>query len=69
MKRLTMILEGWWLFITSDKRTEALAKMRKATCDTCPQKTRINTCALCGCYLPAKRRVPEAECPAGNWIE
>lgn len=69
MKRLEMILEGWWLWFTSDSQTEALSKERKAICDKCPQKTRINTCALCGCYLPAKRRVAEAECPAGNWNE
>jgi hypothetical protein len=67
MTKISHILEGWWLWLTADKKTEALAQQRKVKCDGCIRKTKVNTCEICGCYLPAKRRVLEASCPIDEW--
>ena len=44
-----------------------LRKDRKPICDKCIHKSNINTCNLCGCFLPAKQRVEDEECPMGEW--
>jgi hypothetical protein len=68
MKKLKNILHGWWLFITSDKATNKMAAERGEVCHTCPFRIRgIDTCSECGCFLPAKRRVKDEDCPHNFW--
>lgn len=43
------------------------AERRASICDKCPFKKRLNRCDLCGCYLPAKVRFVQSECPDNRW--
>lgn len=68
IKKVKFILLGWWLHITSDKKTQTMSDIRSKVCDHCQFKDKkLNTCTDCGCFLPAKTRVKEAECPKGFW--
>jgi hypothetical protein len=41
---------------------------RLATCFTCEARNaKLNTCTVCGCYLPAKTRLEKSECPMDMW--
>jgi len=42
---------------------------RLAVCNECEHKTKISTCALCGCQLHMKAAVKTFRCPAGKWLE
>jgi len=67
------IIKGAKNNIIRTKAIEDIAAARLAICDTCTNKSTdcaamISTCcALCGCSLAWKTRVPEEACPAGNW--
>jgi hypothetical protein len=67
------ILTGVRNTLLKRKAIEELANDRLNICSTCPDQTKdcapmISTCcALCGCSLAWKTRVPEQGCPAGKW--
>jgi hypothetical protein len=67
------IIKGAKNNIIRTKAIEELANDRLNICSTCPDQTKdcapmISTCcALCGCSLAWKTRVPEQGCPAGKW--
>ena len=42
-------------------------KERMAICTSCEHLTKIKTCKLCGCFMPAKATIPFAACTAGKW--
>lgn len=66
MRQLRSIIEGWW-FMLRGKNNE-LSKTRSAICSPCQHKDkRLNSCKECGCFLPAKTRVDDAQCPFGYW--
>jgi len=68
IQKIKHIFLGWWLFVTSDKKTKGLSEIRSKVCDQCFFKDKaLNTCKECGCFLPAKTRVKTAECPKGFW--
>ena len=68
MKLVKHIIEGWWLYITQSKEAAKLVKARKPICDGCEFKNkRLNVCNDCGCFLPAKQRVSDANCPQHKW--
>ena len=48
------------------KPNETVAK-RIATCRSCPELSKINTCAQCGCFMPVKVRFKWMKCPLGKW--
>ena len=47
----------------------AALAIRVARCVSCPHRLPgpPERCALCGCGLRAKRRLPEGRCPEGRW--
>lgn len=47
-------------------RSGIVAK-RIALCKKCPNLNRFMFCRVCGCYMPAKVRIPSAECPILQW--
>lgn len=68
MKTLLAIIEGWWYYLTSNRDARARSKPRTEICSTCNLKDkRLNLCKDCGCFLPAKTRVEDAQCPIGKW--
>jgi hypothetical protein len=68
MSRIMAIIEGWWYYVTSNKEANVRSKPRTAICKTCDYKNKkLNACNECGCFLPAKTRVEDAQCPFGYW--
>lgn len=46
------------------------ANVRYAICQQCPLKQFDETnftCKSCGCFMPAKTKLANAECPEGIW--
>ena len=39
---------------------------RMRICTTCPHY-KAPRCELCGCFMIAKTKIPQARCPAGKW--
>jgi len=42
------------------------ADFRMKICNTCPHYN-APRCKLCGCFMIAKTKIPQAKCPAGKW--
>lgn len=40
---------------------------RLKICSTCPQKTTLNRCRACGCFLGLKTSLKTEKCPIGKW--
>lgn len=50
------------------KLPKTIAAKRMAICNECPALIQLTrTCRKCGCYMPAKTILAEAECPIGKW--
>jgi len=68
MKFIKHIIHGWWLYLTQSKEAAKLVEIRKPICDECEFKNKVlNVCKDCGCFLPAKQRVDDANCPQNKW--
>jgi len=69
MSQLTEIYEGWKNLTFPNPGVEIEAKRRIAICveNKCGKFRRNRTCALCGCYMPAKVRSPESHCYIKKW--
>jgi hypothetical protein len=49
-------------------KNNEISKPRTAICKLCQHRDKVlNSCNACGCFLPAKTRVEDAECPFGYW--
>lgn len=59
----------WDLFNKNVGRVTAeLAEERIAFCEECPRYRKgVNLCRECGCFMPAKVKLPNASCPIGKW--
>lgn len=64
MKKIWPIVLGWWLYVTNRNNTLALNRLNK--CVNCPFRVGV-TCGECGCFLQAKARIPEEQCPKYFW--
>lgn len=48
--------------------TASLTEERRQHCQACEMRNKtLNTCTICGCYIPAKTRLEEASCPMDVW--
>jgi len=68
--KISNIVKGWYyllrlLLLKKEEYKEANA--RRQICNGCVNKTRLNTCKACGCFIPAKVLVEYEECPKGYW--
>lgn len=61
------IIIGWKNYTFPNKEVEEIAKNRILTCLDCENLSKIHTCRLCGCFMPAKVRNPISKCPAKLW--
>jgi len=69
MSVLAEIFEGWKNYTFPNPQVEELAKKRMAICvsNECKRFRKNKTCALCGCYMPAKVRSPKSKCTIKKW--
>lgn len=65
MKTIYRIFLGWWFYLTN--RNNEVAKKRLDVCVYCPYR-KGQTCGECGCFLQAKARVLDEECPKNLWV-
>ena len=65
MKFIWYIIKGWWMYAFG--KNKHLVAFRKPICDACEFKSKHNFCNDCGCFLPAKQSLEEAQCPKSKW--
>jgi len=67
-QKFNEIIDGWKnLILKNDPIVEEIAKERISICVDCENFTEINTCKLCGCYMPAKTRSITSRCDLDYW--
>jgi hypothetical protein len=59
----------WDLFNKNIGRVETvIAQKRFEICKSCPELIKLTSqCKKCGCFMEAKTKLPNAECPIGKW--
>jgi hypothetical protein len=70
MSQLTEIIKGWGnLIYPIDPKIQELAIKRINVCikNDCKCFKKNKTCAMCGCYMPAKVRSRRSKCLKGLW--
>jgi hypothetical protein len=69
MSQLSEIYDGWKNYMFPSPQVEELAKNRIAICveNKCGKFQKNKSCALCGCYMPAKVRSPKSRCMQKRW--
>ena len=68
MSQLSEIFEGWKNLAFANPKVEEEAKRRITICvsNQCGKFKGNKTCALCGCYMPAKVRSTASKCIIGK---
>jgi hypothetical protein len=46
---------------------DVIAAERYAICKECPMLLPTGNCKECGCFMSAKTKLPNAECPLHKW--
>jgi hypothetical protein len=46
---------------------DVIAEERYAICKECPMLLPTGNCKECGCFMSAKTKLPNAECPLHKW--
>ena len=69
MSQLSEIYDGWKNYVFQDPQIEELAKKRIAICVTneCGKFKVNKSCAMCGCFMPAKVRSLRSKCMLKKW--
>jgi len=65
MSKLQEIKEGWWNLIINNQTEQS--KERLEVCKACEHPTKLGTCNLCNCYIPAKVLSKKSKCPIDKW--
>ncbi len=67
--KLKHIVVGWYYVFVG--KNHKLLQERMKVCNNCIEKIRITKsvymCNICGCFLHAKNRVKDEECPLKKW--
>ena len=66
-EKLQSIYLGWKNLIWKKKEVEIIAKERAAFCSHCDELNIAGFCKDCKCYVSAKIRSLDEECPKGIW--
>lgn len=59
-----------WDLLNKDigRVAENVSKARLEVCKSCEFLSQLTqTCKKCGCIMPLKTKLPNAECPVGKW--
>lgn len=69
MSQLSEIYAGWTNLVFPNPEIEKEAKRRMEICvsNQCKKFKANKTCALCGCYMPAKVRSLKSHCWIRKW--
>lgn len=66
MTKINEIYQGFKNLIFKNEEIEAEAEVKLKICFKCPYRE-SNRCGKCGCYLKAKARSKDSECPDKRW--
>ena len=66
--KFELIIEGWTGLIFKTERTKQIAEQRAKICAICEQN-KDNWCKICKCFIPAKVRSRNSECPSKLWLK
>lgn len=66
MSKIKNIIKGWKNLFIEDKELMPLFQSRFDICKKC-KYNKLQTCLKCGCFIPAKVRSPEENCPENFW--
>ena len=56
------------LFKSKIQESLQLGRRRMDICRSCDRLNNITkTCKECGCFMPAKTKIPNESCPIGKW--
>jgi hypothetical protein len=48
--------------------SDDIVESRRALCESCEvRNATFNICTVCGCFIPAKTKLKESECPMELW--
>lgn len=72
INKLSEIAKGYTNLIRSkllltSQEEEKLSKIRMDVCNRCEFKSNSNICNKCGCYLLAKTKNKDSNCPISLW--
>lgn len=72
MKTIKWILMGYFNLLLSkmkmiNKQRRELYKKRYRICLKCQYLNKHEMCEICGCFVVAKTKVDEANCPKNLW--
>ena len=69
MSQLSEIYDGWKNYVFQDPQVEEIAKKRIEICvkNECGKFKPNKSCAMCGCYMPAKCRSLRSKCMLKKW--
>lgn len=57
-----------WDYFIHQHIDAAVAHERYDMCEQCPEFINLTKqCKKCGCFMPAKTKVPHAFCPLNKW--
>ena len=51
----------------SSEEDEKIFQARREICNSCPERSAMDRCLMCGCPLAAKTRSLTSSCPDGKW--
>jgi hypothetical protein len=69
MTSIKQIYEGYKNLIWKKEYVEEHAASREFVCSRCYNYTEHRFCDSCGCYVPAKSRCLDCDCPLGKWAD
>lgn len=68
------IYDGWAKLVkiklklkTIPEHQKELILERVETCNNCEERTKLNICKTCGCFLPAKVLLINQKCKLNKW--
>lgn len=59
-------IKTMWAWARGGFKASSLADKRFSMCQACPH-FEDPRCTLCGCFMQAKTKIPQASCPVGKW--
>lgn len=68
-EKVKSIATGWKNVIWKSPEIEAEAIRRVEICADCVQSKSNGFCKICGCWIPAKARSMDENCPINKWNE
>ena len=66
VSQFKQIVDGYSNLVKS-KLGLSSEEARREICNSCPERSAMDRCLMCGCPLAAKTRSLQTNCPKHNW--